>query len=258
MVSITLVTLTKHRLTTKEDMKASYKTPGNLSLSDDLENILYHYNNDNIENEAQVIFLSTMLSKLELKNTKTKNQSFYETFIFKNPDVSQDKMLASKSTSKFALWNGYRVTIPDVDFPDDNSSCMLPTSDYIFNQTKRFSIMMHEDRKGSLIDGRLDIFPIEDDEDDFMKMSDKELDAFMRWFVFLNHECVDFYNFTDFYHKTCEFDVDFCARLTGGEVKILSINEDYLELSNYRSYLPVDETDTLLFCLNHLVPNVPE
>ena len=46
--------------------------------------------------------------------------------------------------------------------------------------------------------------------------------------------------------------------ITGGAVKIVSFNENYLDICNYRAYIPMCETTYLTFAFNHLIPNIPD
>ena len=120
--------------------------------------------------------------------------------------------------------------------------------------------MMHDDIEDSLIQGRLDIYPLQVDEEDLPEMNDKELNDQTKDLVFLNYESVDSYTFTDFYCKKHNINQDIRANITGGEFKIVSFNENYLDICNYRAYIPACESTYLTFAFNHLlvIPNIPD
>ena len=118
--------------------------------------------------------------------------------------------------------------------------------------------MMHDDIEDSLIQGRLNICPLQVDEEDLLEINEKELTAHMKDLVFLNYESVDSYNFTDFYYKKHDIYHELTAYITGGAVKIVSFNENYLDICNYRAYIPACESTYLTFAFNHLIPNIPD
>ena len=234
-VSMTFISLTNHYLTTKEKMKAMYKTPFQLSLSDDLEDILNHFRTEDFTaiEENQHLFFLPMISLSDSRKAKEKDPKFIDSFFVEDPDVPPDEMVSSASTSKYAHWIGYRVTIPDLNSDrrmEGSGPLRLPLTDHIFDQTKKYSIMMHDDIEDSLIQGRLDIYPLQVDEENLLEMNDKELNDHMKDLVFLNYESVDSYNFTDFYYKKHDIYHEFTAYITGGAVKIVSFNENYLDI----------------------------
>ena len=81
----------------------------------------------------------------------------------------------------------------------------LSVTDFIFNQTKKYSIMIHDDLPDSLIPGRLDIYLLQVDEENLLEMNDKELNDHMKDLVRLNYKSVDFSHLTDFYYKNMIF-----------------------------------------------------
>ena len=240
-----------------------YKIPLKLSLSDDLENTLYNYRDDDLNAivENQELFFLPMISFSDSKKVKAKDENFMKSFFVEDPDVLPEEMVLSASTSKYAHWIGYRVTIPDLNRDcrmEESSPLRLPVTDHIFDQTRKYSIILHDQSDKSLIQGRLYTIPYQHDEKDLLEMNDEELFDFMSWLVLLNYESVDSYIFTDFYNKKHDIHRDIRAHITGGEFKIVSINENYLDICNYRIYIPACESTYFTFYINHLVPNIPD
>ena len=118
--------------------------------------------------------------------------------------------------------------------------------------------MMHDNIEDSLIQGRLDIYPLQVDEENLLEMNDKELNDHMKDLVFLNYESVDSYNFTDFYYKKHDIYHELTAYITGGAVKIVSFNENYLDICNYRAYISARESTYLMFAVNYRIPYIPD
>ena len=189
-ISVTFVSLTNQYLITKERMKATYKMPHKLSLSDDLEDILQNFRKDDFTTivENQDLFFLPMISLSDSKRAKMKDPSFLNSFFVEDPDVPADEMVSSSSTSKYAHWIGYRVTIPDLnpdqmDRMDGSDPLRLPLTEHIFNQTKKYSIMMHNESHDSLIRGRLYTYPYQHEEEDLLEMNDEELFDYMSWLL---------------------------------------------------------------------------
>ena len=57
------------------------------------------------------LFFMPMLTPKEMKWLNDNDVNFLKSFSQKSPDVPMEQMIDSNSKSKFAYWNGYRISI---------------------------------------------------------------------------------------------------------------------------------------------------
>ena len=191
-VSITAVTLIKNLLITKEKMKKIYKNGSNgltwrSSLGDDLEKQLRMFRNNYFSSKTLIsngLFFMPMLTPKEKRSLKNNDEEFLKSFSLQNPDVPVEQMVNSNSKSKFAYWDGYRITIPDLDYqitpqisPLEFNLNFFPISEKDFSWTVNFS-------------------PI----DEFSPASEIYLEELLRILLdFYNAEFADEFNFVEIY-----------------------------------------------------------
>ena len=154
-ISITAVTLIKNLVFTKEKMKRisssrSFGWTWETSLGDDLEKHLENFRNNVFSSDILIdgIVFMPMLTSKEMKLLKNNDAKFLKSFSQKNPDVPIEQMMKSNSKSKYAFWNGYRITISDLDYestpkmsPLENELVNLnsfPISEILFDRSKNY------------------------------------------------------------------------------------------------------------------------
>ena len=169
-ISLTYVSLRKLCLITKETMKTVYLNPNdskllplstaitqrrqisgfitpklkldekalhyefNCSLNDDLEDLLESIRTDGFKADSKHIFFTKLLTASEMKQLKSKDENFTDSFYRPEFDVSTEMMLKSNSTSKYDFWSGFRTTvnIPAKDYPfiDEPGFFLSPHGNY--------------------------------------------------------------------------------------------------------------------------------
>ena len=239
-ISITAVTLIKNLVFTKEKMKRisssrSFGWTWEMSLGDDLEKHLENFRNNDFSSDILIdgIVFMPMLTSKEMKLLKNNDAKLLKSFSQKNPDVPIEQMMKSNSKSKYAFWNGYRITISDLDYqttpkmsPLENELLNLnsfPISEILFDQSY-CDVLVHDEK--SYANSLLEIILVQDNE--YGWIDEKFLETLLTIFGnFYVSGFVEKFNFVEIY-TTLKLIKDIEVVCSMGECENVFITERYL------------------------------
>ena len=248
-ISITAVTLIKNLLLTKEKMKSIYKNRSwgwtwQSSLGDDLEKQLQNFRNNDFASKMLIdgLFFMPMLTPKEMKWLNDNDVNFLKSFSQKSPDVPMEQMIDSNSKSKFAYWNGYRISIPDLYYEDtlqitplESNLNSFPISEVLFDQSY-CDVLVHDEK--SYANSLLEIILVQDNE--YGWIDEKFLETLLTIFGnFYVSGFVEKFNFVEIYTTlklTKNIEVVCCM----GECENVFITDRYLAECYLAACVPED------------------